>query len=587
MDNANSQESPELSETTATAENGSANQSNQLPLSQFTFNPEEQKSLLRTVPVASGQPAAPIPMNREMIVSPPLPLAPAISPQRTLSGPARLLVAALGLGGMVDALLYGQQPGIGVSLFALLALGALIGLALRENLRANLHAIFITGVPLIFFTGMIAVRDNGFLTFLNSVVSLFLAGLLAHFFAGGRLVTVGVGGFLGLPWLSFGNTIIGAAPAVRKVSDDHAGRSEGRRKWLPVLRGLVIAAPILAVLVPLLVSADAAFAQQAERLFGWLFPENWGERVWRITLIIGSAWGIAGGFVYALTRQEREGITQKTPGQPLGFTEGMVPLALVCTLFGGFLLVQAEYLFGGSVRVQAVPGLTYADYARRGFGELVTVAALTLTLALTWQRLMRREGGLQIRLFKGSVTLLVGLTLVTLASAYQRMSAYEAAYGATETRLYVDAFIVFLSAVLVWFAVTLWTEKERYFAFGGFLCVLAYVASINLLNPDAAVARTNIARSLPEKQTLDSYTMRRLSDDAIPALCAALDRATGAERTQLAAVLRHRLTEREVQRKQVGWPSWNLSRENAFRQLRSRAGSLPVEADADRQFDSD
>jgi hypothetical protein len=378
-----------------------------------------------------------------------------------------------------------------------------------------------------------------------------------------------------VPWLSFGSTVIGAAPAVKRVSEDQAGRSEGRRKFLPVLRGLLLAAPILAILVPLLISADAVFAQQATRLFGWMFPENWGERVGRMLLIIVVAWGIAGGFVYALTRQEREEVTQKTSGQPLGFTEGMTPLVLVCLLFGSFLLVQAEYLFGGGARVQAIPGLTYAEYARRGFGELVTVATLTLTLALIWQRLMRRETAAQTRLFHSVTTVLVALTLVVLASANQRMSAYEAAYGATETRLYVDAFIVFLGAVLVWFAITLWSGWQRFFALGGFLCVLAYVASLNLLNPDAAVVRTNVARSLTGKQQMDAYTVRSLSDDAIPMLCAALDKTTGAERANLAAALRLRLTEREEQRKQIGWPSWNLSRERAYRILRIRSAALP------------
>ena len=535
-------------------ENGEKTVSERMSLSQFSFAPEEQGAL------------------QKRIIDAPI----IATLRRPLGGPARLLVAALGLGGMVDALFYGQQPGIGVPLFALLTLGAMIGLALRENLRMNLQAVLVAGMPLLYFSAMVAVHDNGFLTFLNVVASLFLAGLLAHFFAGGSLATLSIGGFLGVPWLSFGNAVAGAAPAVKAVSASHTGQSEGRRKLLSVLRGVLLAVPILAVLVPLLISADAAFAQQANRLFGWLFPADWTERVGRVALIIGSAWFIAGGFVYGLTRLERKENTQKAPGRPLGFTEGMTPLVLVCVLFGGFLLVQAEYLFGGSARVQAIPGLTYAEYARRGFGELVTVAGLTLTLALLWQRLMHRESGAQTRLFKGTLTLLVSLTLILLASAYLRMAAYETAYGATETRLYVDAFIVFLGAVLVWFAVTLWTEKERYFAFGGFLCALGYVASLNLMNPDAAVAHTNIARSLAGKQPLETYTLNRLSDDAIPTLCAALDKTTGADRAKIGAVLRVRLNQREQERKRVGWPSWNLSRESAWWQLRSRAASLPT-----------
>jgi hypothetical protein len=554
----------------------------QLPLSQFRTDPEEREASLNAPQPAGGHfTVSPI---AETATAAPLPLVPVSPGNRILTGPARLLVAALGLGGMVDALFYGQLPGIGLPVFALLTLGALIGLALRENLSMNLRAVVLTGLPLLFFTGMVAVRDNGFLTFLNVVVSLFLSGLLAHFFTGGSLAALGIGGFLGLPWLSLGKTVTGAAPVFKKVLEEHTGQSKGRRKLLPVLRGLLLAIPILAVLVPLLISADAVFAQQAERLLGWMFPENWGERAGRLAIIAGAGWLIAGGFTYALTRQERKEITQQPLRQPLGFTEGMTPLVLVCALFTAFLLTQSEYLFGGSARVQSIPGLTYAEYARRGFGELVTVALVTLSLALAWQRLMHREGAAQIRLFKGSITLLVGLTLVLLASAYQRMAAYEAAYGATETRLYVDAFIVLLAAVLTWFVVTLWTETQRFFAFGGFLCVLFYVASLNLLNPDAAVARTNIARSLAGKQKLDAYTVRSLSDDAIPVLCAALDKTTGAERVDLAAALGMRLTEREQQRKQISWPSWNLSRERAYRELHGRSAMLPPQSEVEHYY---
>jgi hypothetical protein len=284
-------------------------------LSHFSFDPEEREALLNAARAASGHVA--VSPSAEAAAATPLLLARVSPENRMLTGPARLLVAALGLGGMVDALFYGQLPGIGFPVFALLTLGALIGLALRENISMNLRAVVLTGLPLLFFTGMVAVRDNGFLTFLNVVMSLFLSGLLAHFFTGGSLAALGIGGFLGLPWLSLGHTVVGATPVFKKVIEDHAGQSEGRRKLLPVMRGLLLAVPILAVLLPLLISADAVFAQQAERVFGWIFPENWGERAGRLASIAGAGWLIAGGFTYALTRQERREITQQPRVSPL------------------------------------------------------------------------------------------------------------------------------------------------------------------------------------------------------------------------------------------------------------------------------
>ena len=51
--------------------------------------------------------------------------------------------------------------------------------------------------------------------------------------------------------------------------------------------------------------------------------------------------------------------------------------------FLAFVVIQVRYLFGGAGRVAATAGLTYAEYARRGFFELVTVNTPLAPLLLT------------------------------------------------------------------------------------------------------------------------------------------------------------------------------------------------------------
>jgi len=252
----------------------------------------------------------------------------------------------------------------------------------------------------------------------------------------------------------------------------------------------------------------------------------------------------------------------------------MTPLVLVCGLFASFVAIQFAYLFGGNARVQEIPGLTYAAYARQGFAELVTVAVLTLGVATLWQRLLRRENAAQERGFQAVTTLLTLLTLVLLASAYQRMSVYEAAYGETAMRLYVDTFIAGLGIVLLWFTLTLWAGWQRFFAFGALLCGLGCLAWMNVQNPDDAVARTSVARALAGKQSLEEWTLRSMSNDAIPALCDGLDRLRGADQQALITALSTRLGDLEAQRRQTRWPSWNVSRQRAYRALKAHAAPL-------------
>ena len=59
-------------------------------------------------------------------------------------------------------------------------------------------------------------------------------------------------------------------------------------------------------------------------------------------------------------------------------------LAGVALLFAAFVLVQFRYFFGGAQNI-GIEGYTFAEYARRGYGELMAVAVLSLLLA-PWAR---------------------------------------------------------------------------------------------------------------------------------------------------------------------------------------------------------
>ena len=94
-------------------------------------------------------------------------------------------------------------------------------------------------------------------------------------------------------------------------------------------------------------------------------------------------WGwLAAGVLRVLCRSD--GIVRPVPGRrgTLGLVEVGIVLAVVDLLFLAFVAVQFRYLFGGDELVRAITGMSYAEYARRGFFELVTVAALSLPLLL-------------------------------------------------------------------------------------------------------------------------------------------------------------------------------------------------------------
>src|SRR5207248_10267848 len=111
------------------------------------------------------------------------------------------------------------------------------------------------------------------------------------------------------------------------------------------------------------------------------------------------------------------------PNLRLGATEVAAALAVVDLLFLAFVLVQLRYLFGGQGLVETRVHLTYAQYARHGFFELVAVALLVLPLLLGADYLTRGAER-RARLVRMLSVALVALVLVVMASALQRMRLY-------------------------------------------------------------------------------------------------------------------------------------------------------------------
>jgi hypothetical protein len=204
----------------------------------------------------------------------------------------------------------------------------------------------------------------------------------------------------------------------------------------------------------------------------------------------------------------------------LGFPEAVTVLASVNMLFAAFVGVQFRYFFGGQATVVA-DGLTYAEYARRGFGELVVVAGVSLALHLALAGLTRRESARQRWTFTILAAALTGLVLVILASAFQRLLLYEQAFGFTRLRTVVHVFIVWLGLLLVALLVLELADRVRLFLLASLIAVVGFAATLNVLGVDQLIARHNLARAAQGAE-LDIGYLERLSPDAVPVLVGSL-----------------------------------------------------------------
>lgn len=252
----------------------------------------------------------------------------------------------------------------------------------------------------------------------------------------------------------------------------------------------------------------------------------------------------------------------------LGVVEVGIALGLLNALFLSFVLVQFRYFFGGADVVLMADGPTYADYARRGFFELVWVATLVLPLLLASHWLLRVENRAHVRVFRGLAMGLLVMLFVVMASALGRMRLYQSEYGLTELRLYTTAFMGWLALVFVWFALTVLRGRRERFACGALVAALAVLATLHALDPDSHIVRTNAALAR-EGRAFDSYYATSLSADAVPAL---IELSPGLDAHARRIIAINLLDDFGDER--GDWRSWNWSRARASRAVRENEAML-------------
>lgn len=204
--------------------------------------------------------------------------------------------------------------------------------------------------------------------------------------------------------------------------------------------------------------------------------------------------------------------------------------------------------------------LTYAEYARRGFWQLLMVTLLTLAVLAAAARWASRDTPADRAWFRGLLGGLALLTLVIVASALYRMHVYEQAYGFTRLRVLVSAVELALGVVFAMVLVAVARLRGGWLPQAVVATGVVTLLGLAALNPDQFIADRNIDR-YRHSGRIDTPYLSRLSADAVPAL----DRLGGQRRT---CVL-YRI-ETELARERDAWGDWNLGRTQARRVLAAR-----------------
>lgn len=434
--------------------------------------------------------------------------------------PARLWVIVLLLGWTFDFLFWKGSMGVNFAIFSFLCLIGGLYLLIVEGYQPAKNSLWLL-IPFAFFAVMTFLRQEPLTVFLAYTFVVFSIGLFATSYLGGRWFQYGLLDYFH-KFFRFVESLIGQPiELLAQTQKERTEKGEAGKTW-PVwglLRGLVIAVPIVACFATLLASADVVFSQKLGDFFGLFSVGKIAEYFLRFALILFYGYLLAGVFLHTATRSKDEKLVgeNKPIIKPfLGFTESAVVLGSVSLLFAAFVIIQFQYFFGGETNI-GVAGYTYSQYARRGFNELVIVAFFSLVMILGLSTITRRQKDVEKRVYSGLSVGVVGLVMVILVSAYQRISLAIDWHGFSRLRLYPRVFLVWLGVLLVTVVVLEILRQERYFALAAALASVGFAVSLTLVNVDAAIVRHNVPRVLQGKN-LNVAHLASLSLDAVPPL---------------------------------------------------------------------
>ena len=470
-------------------------------------------------------------------------------------------ILALIAGIIFDYLFYGREIGVSYPVFVAVFY-CVFWVASYKWVSFQIDFGWFLFVPIFLLSAAFAIHSNRVLLALNFILIpplLFLQTMLLVY-RDERSSVRFVIRFLG-KWL---REVFGNAPKVflevislAKVADGIAPKN--RKTLKNIFIGLIISAPLLVIVIALLAEADTVFQNVIANILKPLeFIDSipFAERVG----VVGVITMLLFGYLAIVLRAKVEGVSAPAERGIGGWDATIITtvLVMVNAVYILFCVIQFRYLFGGEEVIRSIPDYTYAEYARRGFFELILVTVINLSVLLIGMHLTKNDGTLD-RTVCALRCLLVLCTVIILYSAHLRLKLYEEAYGYTYARIFAHTFIGLLFTLFLLTLYKLWRRELPWVKAFAVAALLTYTA-LNYVNVDAMIARKNIDRYFSTGK-IDFDYLQELSHDAIPELTrlGAADSGDVAGK-QMEAFLRDKRIEL---RSESPWQSYNFSKAKA------------------------
>ena len=404
-------------------------------------------------------------------------------------------------GAFFTILFYDAGVGLNVLLFTLIMIGLLYLVIKTLNLSVK------NGTKLYFVASALlglssTLTSSGILLFLNvlGILLLFDLALLnqfyedrqwsftKHFF---RMI-----GFLFQAIASIGMPFV---DCVNYMKHTRVFKNDKARN---VFLGLLISIPILWIILALLSNADLLFGELTKDIFDLVFSED------IIVIVIMFIFGVLASYCIICAAVTNVGKEEKKEIKKADASIAATVMVMLCLVYAVFCVIQVIYLFSNLFVLPEQ--FTFADYARRGFFELLTVTIINILLMLISKELFKES-----KLLRFLLTFMTACTYIMIASATYRMLLYIGAYHLTFLRVFVLLSLLIIALILAGVIISEYKKDFQLFRYCVMVISICYIV-FSFSRPDYYIAAYLIDHENRLEYEDMSYLTYELSLDAAP-----------------------------------------------------------------------
>ena len=249
------------------------------------------------------------------------------------------------------------------------------------------------------------------------------------------------------------------SPAVKAVGNT----SSKNKNFTYAMIGTALSVPVLLVIVPLLVSGDAAFRGLISAI-----GENIGEYVGVLVLTLIFA---PYAFAYAFTRKNSLDIKTDVAvaHKSVRFVPNAVSVSFLCVISATYLIYlfsQLAYFFSAFSGILP-EGYEYSAsvYAREGFFEMFAICVINMALITVVNIFTKKENaGRHSTNLKAVECFIALFSLLILITAISKMVLNIEVFGLSKYRLLVSLLMMMLAVMIAFFCSPYFSAEDKLYA---------------------------------------------------------------------------------------------------------------------------